>query len=270
MSETSNTGRAAQKSERQATPSAASEPQSEGREPTTASRQNAPPPSPPKPESHLKAILTGVTAFLTAVGALVAAISSLFNSMNQASWLRKASPSPTPAVILSATPLPTATVPIVVVTATAASPSALFPPTPAPMATTISMPTNTPTPQGLVIRETFSQLSPEWGLESRTDYQVEVVNGELQILVREFDASVWVQVPGTCELSDMIVEVDVRQVAGSDDGNMGIAVREGTDSHLYLFAISRDGWYMVNRLQGEEWQELVPWTESASILQGGQ
>jgi hypothetical protein len=71
------------------------------------------------------------------------------------------------------------------------------------------------------------------------------------------------------DFADFALEVDARRVSGPLDNEFGVLVRYQPDTdEFYLFAISSNGFYSVQKYQANEWQKLVDWTESAAILQG--
>jgi hypothetical protein len=220
--------------------------------PPTEAKPAAPSADKPK-ENPLKTALGSTTAMLTAIGTILAAITALLTALNDASWMRPPTPTPmaTPTVTSAwtATPHPSAT-PTLIATA--------------PSVEQIS----TPALAGAVLREDFHQPPLDWLLEERSDYAVDVIGGELRIRVYEPDAAVWVRVPGTCLLEDVVVEVSVRLAEGSEEGDGGITVREGEDSHLTALLISGDGWYRVEHLAGDTWEPIIAWTESTAIRQG--
>ena len=53
------------------------------------------------------------------------------------------------------------------------------------------------------------------------------------------------------------------------DNEFGVLVRYQPETDdFYLFAISSNGFYSVQKYQANDWQKLVDWTGSVAILQG--
>jgi len=82
--------------------------------------------------------------------------------------------------------------------------------------------------------------------------------------------AVWGNPPSAYEFDDIVVEVDARQVKGSVDHFYGLVIRDRPEGGGYLFAVSDDGYYAVQILRGDTWEDLVTWTESPALQQGGQ
>ncbi len=58
-------------------------------------------------------------------------------------------------------------------------------------------------------------------------------------------------------------------MAGPLDNEYGVLIRYQSDSdEFYLFAVSSDGFYSVQKYQNDEWTMLVKWLASSAIRQG--
>jgi hypothetical protein len=70
------------------------------------------------------------------------------------------------------------------------------------------------------------------------------------------------------DLSDFVVEVDV--IPQAEVGNGGVVFRNQETQGYYLFTITPDGRYRLQKrvAQGENWETIVEWTESPHIETG--
>ena len=196
---------------------------------------------------------------LKIAGSLIAAIAALLAAMNGADWLRSATPIAIPSPTLVATQ----------VTSSTSTPS----PVPQPTATVL-LPTataETQLPEGTLLIEDFSDPSSGWETQATEEYALEYVEGEYRVRVHTPDLAAWGRPPRAYEFTDLVIEVDVRQVSGPEDGDYGLVVRSKGDSDFYLFAISSHcGMYSVQMSQGENWTDLAEWTESAAVRREGE
>jgi len=195
---------------------------------------------------------------LKIAGSLIAAIAALLAALNAADWLRSSAPTriPSPTLVTTQIVLPTST------------PS----PVPQPTATVLlpTASTETQLPEGTLLIEDFSDPSSGWELEATEEYALEYVEGEYRVIVHSPDLAAWGRPPRAYEFTDLVIEVDVRQVSGPEDGDYGLVVRSRGESDFYLFAISSHyGMYSVQMSQREAWTDLAEWTESAAVHPGG-
>ena len=113
----------------------------------------------------------------------------------------------------------------------------------------------------------FSDPASGWQVESDASAEVGYRGGAMRILVKSPNRLAWAS--AGLELSDFHLAVTTVQVAGPDDNEYGVLVRMQDADHFYCFSISGDGYYVVNRYDGEEWVVLGDdWTPSDAIHPG--
>ena len=91
-------------------------------------------------------------------------------------------------------------------------------------------------------------------------------SGQLHIAVDEENTIAWSALDQ--ELTDFYMEVDTLHYDGSLDNQFGILARFDEDSNYYLFAASSDGYYTIQIYMDGEWEALIEWTESDTIVTG--
>ena len=123
-----------------------------------------------------------------------------------------------------------------------------------------------PTTEGLLYSDDFSDPSSGWDVYSDEDSDKGYSDGEYYILVKTTDLVSWGN-PGRT-FTDFRLEVDARKVAGPDDNQFGVIARYRDSDNFYVFAISSDGYYRVRKQVDDEWETLVEWTTSPHIKQG--
>ena len=113
----------------------------------------------------------------------------------------------------------------------------------------------------------FSDAASGWEAESDSSAEVGYHEGVLRILVKSPNRLAWAS--ARRELSDFHLAVEATQVAGPDDNEYGVLVRMQDADHFYRFSISGDGYFLVNKYDGQEWTVLGDdWSPSDAILQG--
>jgi len=141
-------------------------------------------------------------------------------------------------------------------------------PTPVPLPTPTLHPTPTPNP---VLFED-SEFIDSCNVESTTDVERFVENGQLNMRVLTPLYVAWTECT-KIEYTDFIMEADATQVSGPDNNTYGINFRYGLEAdEFYAFLISGDGFYVftIDGAKREEPEFLVDWTESSAIKQGAQ
>lgn len=148
-------------------------------------------------------------------------------------------------------------------------------PTPTP---TAARPTATPTPDPIAklladIREAdpdftddFRRNDGTWGVDSDETSSIFYQRGAYHISVAVTNTVSW----GTADLdvSDFLVEVDAKHVAGPLDNEMGVIFRQQDNDNFYVFMISSDGYYRLEKLVDGEWEQIIKWTESSAVNTG--
>ena len=113
----------------------------------------------------------------------------------------------------------------------------------------------------------FSDPASGWQAESDASAEVGYHEGMMRILIRSPNRLAWASAGRG--FSDFRLAVEATQVAGPDDNEYGVLVRMQDPDHFYRFSISGDGYYLVNRYDGEEWVALGgDWTPSDAIYRG--
>jgi hypothetical protein len=223
-----------------------------------------------QPESNpsgAKSFWSTLPGVLTAVGGIIAGTAALLTALVSAGVLGgRPVASPVPVVIATAA-LPTATAflpepavptgtitPLVIMTSSASAvPSATAP----VAASDVMMADDFSTPRNAWLSAVTEQA--EKGFE----------DGEFHLTVYQPEYSTWSYPDPPRDFADFALEVDARRVSGPLDNEFGVLVRYQPETdEFYLFAISSNGFYSVQKYQANEWQKLVDWTESTAILQG--
>ena len=113
----------------------------------------------------------------------------------------------------------------------------------------------------------FSDPASGWQVESDASAEVGYYEGAMRILVKSPNRLAWASAGH--ELSDFRLTVRAIQVAGPVDNEYGVLVRMQDADHFYCFSISGDGYYTVNKFDGEKWMALGDdWTPSDAIHAG--
>jgi hypothetical protein len=226
------------------------------------------------PESQPESNASGVKSFwstlpgvLTAVGGIIAGTAALLTALVSAGVVGgKPTPPPPPAATATAVPAP--------VTAVVLDPSASINAI-TPQATAVSVPSVaplaiTPVPiNDVQMEDEFSSPRNAWLSEVTEQAEKGYEDGEFRITVYQPEYSTWSYPDPPRDFADFALEVDARRVSGPLSNEFGVLVRYQPETdEFYLFAISSDGFYAVEKYQAGEWQQLVEWTESEAILQG--
>ena len=128
----------------------------------------------------------------------------------------------------------------------------------------------TPVPANNVLMvDDFSSPRNAWLSEVTEQAEKGYEDGEFHITVYQPEYSTWSNPNPPRDFADFALEVDARRVSGPLNNEFGVLVRYQPETDaFYLFAISSDGFYSVEKYQADKWQQLVKWTESAAIRQG--
>lgn len=113
----------------------------------------------------------------------------------------------------------------------------------------------------------FSDPVSGWQAESDASAEVGYHEGMMRILVKSPNRLAWASAGR--KLGDFHLSVEATQVAGPHDNEYGVLVRMQDAQHFYRFSISGDGYYVVNKYDGEEWEVLGDdWSPSDAIHLG--
>lgn len=109
----------------------------------------------------------------------------------------------------------------------------------------------------------------EWFLEGDDAGSTAVVNQELIIAVNQPNTLQFATLQEPA-FSDFVLEVDVRQIAGSPESSFGVLTRMQNNDQFYRFDITGNGLYMIERRNADGgWtQYLEDWMPSDAINQG--
>jgi len=113
----------------------------------------------------------------------------------------------------------------------------------------------------------FRRDNGEWFTESDDDVAYEYAGRTLHIIVNSENRLGWTFNSTIDELAavDYLVEVDVEQVAGPDDAELGLIFRFVDEENFYFFAVSNLGTYSLWKLVDNEWEALLDWTETDAL-----
>jgi len=265
-------------------------PKSAAPEPAATTPAESPPAAARPPEAKAAAEdkpaagLVNASTLLTAVGGLIAALATLLTALSAAGVIGRPTATPVPptatatAVVVAATATPRETLTAVPTEVAVVLPSPTLPPptlpsptstpwlTLAPAATPVPA---TPSAAGGLMVDNFADPSSGWDTASNADYTLGYVDGAYRMMVIKANNEVWSTHSGTAAMTDYVIEVDVRYVAGPVDNDFGVVfrVQPGNDD-FYQFRVSSDGYYTLRRYKDDVWTDLQPWTESAVIAGG--
>jgi len=93
-------------------------------------------------------------------------------------------------------------------------------------------------------------------------------NGRYHILEKKPGHQAWSSPLNSPTLSDFAAEVEATQEDGPNNNGYGFVMRRDTAGNAYNFIISGNGNYRFDKLVGEKWTEIIPWTWSSSIKTG--
>ena len=113
----------------------------------------------------------------------------------------------------------------------------------------------------------FRRDNGEWFTESDDDVTYEYAGRTLHIIVNSENRLGWTFNSTIDELAavDYLVEVDVEQVAGPDDAELGLIFRFVDEENFYFFAVSNLGTYSLWKLVDNEWEAILDWTETDAL-----
>jgi hypothetical protein len=124
-------------------------------------------------------------------------------------------------------------------------------------------------PALVAYQDDFEDPDSGWDVYNYGDTVALYSDGEYRLAVLSADYVTWGNPDPAQDLSNFEIEVDARAVEGPLDNNLGILVRYQDDNeNFYWFQISSDGYFAVDRLEGDEWVAVLGWQESDAIQQG--
>lgn len=119
-------------------------------------------------------------------------------------------------------------------------------------------------PAGILYQDDFSDPGSGWPIEDWRGYE----DGEYFIIIEEADSWGGSIIPGELFFDAFCVEVEARAV-GRAKGAYGILFGFKDWDNNYSFAVSTDGWFLVDRMVGGRWiQRGGGWRKSSAIKEG--
>lgn len=114
----------------------------------------------------------------------------------------------------------------------------------------------------------FSDPASGWKAESDASAEVAYYDGVMRVLIKVPNSLAWASAGR--EFADFHLTVEASQVSGPDNNEYGVLVRMQDPEHFYRFSISGDGYYLISKHNGEEWETLSgeDWAPSEAIHTG--
>jgi len=107
-----------------------------------------------------------------------------------------------------------------------------------------------PTPDSQLWADDFSVFQKNWALFDTDEMAAYVQQGELYLEDRGKGIAVYAPLVGQT-YEDVDVTVQIRHVQGSMDNWMGVVCRLQDEANYYLFAISADGHYLIQKVEDD-------------------
>lgn len=115
------------------------------------------------------------------------------------------------------------------------------------------------------LRHSFNFDTGEWDNESSEDVVRSYGAGVYQLRIETPNTIGWSS--GPVRAGDFYVEVDTYHVSGPLDNEFGLLFRND-GSNYYVYSISSDGYFRIQKWLDGEWQSVVDWTEAPAIADG--
>lgn len=116
------------------------------------------------------------------------------------------------------------------------------------------------------IEDDFSEQTGLWGTHYDGTTASYYKAGRYHVSVNEADLIAWEA--GDLSGEDFVLAVDMSHYDGPLDNQGGILFRYVDEDNFYYFAVSSDGYYLLDKLIDDEWESLIGWTESDAINTG--
>lgn len=107
---------------------------------------------------------------------------------------------------------------------------------------------NTPTAETALFSDTFSAANTAWAHFDTPESAAYMQQGELYLEDRGRGIGVYTRLVGQ-RFDDVVIQVLVRHVEGTQDNWMGAICRQQDEENYYLFAISADGYYLILKVE---------------------
>lgn len=117
-------------------------------------------------------------------------------------------------------------------------------------------------------RSTFNSDDGQWSSDDDADITRSFGPGVYHIRNDAKQLISWGTYSG--KAVDFYAEVDAYQVAGPTDNEYGLIFRHQDDDNYYVFAISSEGYYRLDKQVDNQWQTVVDWVKADGINTGEQ
>jgi hypothetical protein len=92
-----------------------------------------------------------------------------------------------------------------------------------------------------------------------------IIGGKYRWDAQASQGLVWWSIPEITKVTDFYAAVDNSQLNGPSDSLWGLIFRKVDDKNYYVFQIDQQGHYALYAYYQDNWETLLPWTESPSI-----
>ncbi len=118
-----------------------------------------------------------------------------------------------------------------------------------------------------ILSDNFATVNNTWTRFDTPESAAYVQQGEFFLEDRGRGTGVYSPLLGQ-EFSDVVIQVRVRHIEGTQDNWMGAICRQQDDANYYLFAISADGYYLILKVESGQPTALVGPALSDAIQAG--
>ena len=110
-----------------------------------------------------------------------------------------------------------------------------------------------------------------WTIFDNNGLTTEIVDGNLLITTSQAGMIAWTNV--NRDFTNVIIDVEARQVAGPDNNGYGVICRYRNEENFYVFLVSGDGYYTIGKYESgvSQIEYLTPnneWAYSDLVNQG--
>jgi S1-C subfamily serine protease len=123
-----------------------------------------------------------------------------------------------------------------------------------------------PLPRGnqVSLKDNFMDLESGWVNSSSADRFGSYDNGVYQITLNG-EGQIGISIYQNKKFTDSVASVKVSEVTSADDSFTGMICRYTNIENFYLFLVSTDGRYSIQKVENDQYAVLVPWTYSPVI-----
>ncbi len=126
----------------------------------------------------------------------------------------------------------------------------------------------------LAFQDSFDDNTNNWptGLSSSAEFgsvDRRIEAGRYHWEVNGLEPSVWWAAAEEVSALDFHLAATARQVSGSQSGEYGLIFRKNTDGDYLVYKVSNFGRYALYLFQDSAWTALIDWSDTASLLPGG-